>query len=307
MTAKLSGYGADAPDPTNSDHLFSIYANSIIAWCETEQEGRRMIPRCITGFITTAAIILSPLPVHADATLVVQGSDGLQSTIQLRNGKGKMSASGMDEYVIYDAGAGTVTYVEPQERRYTQISEAVLAASVQAAANLQQAAEPYLARMLAGMTQEQRRMIEQRMGAVLGPPAAGHNASAGIKTVARGSHTIAGLRCKSSGIMKNGRPAAEVCMATEASGKLSQQDFATLEAMVAFSRGMASTAKGMLGDFAGQLEFLATEIDGVPLAVRDLENNRRYQVTAVTNSALSETLFNGYDGYQRQEMPTLLR
>ena len=165
MTAKLSGYGADAPNPTYSDHLFSIYANSIIAWCETEQEGRRMIPRCITGFITTAAIILSPLPVHADATLVVQGSDGLQSTIQLRNGKGKMSASGMDEYVIYDAGAGTVTYVEPQERRYTQISEAVLAASVQAAANLQQAAEPYLARMLAGMTQEQRRMIKQRMGA----------------------------------------------------------------------------------------------------------------------------------------------
>ena len=73
--------------------------------------------------------MLSPLPAHADATLVVQGSDGLQSTIQLRNGRGKMSASGMDAYIIYDAGAGTVTYVEPQERRYTQISEDALAAT----------------------------------------------------------------------------------------------------------------------------------------------------------------------------------
>lgn len=261
----------------------------------------------IIRFIATAAIILSSLPAHADATLVVQGSDGLQSMIQLRNGKGKMSATGMDEYVIYDAGAGTVTYVEPQQRRYTQVNEAVLEANVQTAASLQQAAEPYMARMLAGMSPAQRRMIEQRMGSALGPPAAGRKPATGIRTVARGSHTIAGLRCKASGIVKNGRPAVEVCMATAASGKLSRQDFATLESIVAFSRGMAASAKDMLGDLAGQLEFLATNIDGIPVAVRDLENDKRYQVTAVYDSALSDALFNGYGHFERREMPTLLR
>lgn len=266
-----------------------------------------MVSRSVISFVAAAAVMLSSLPAHADATLVVQGSDGLQSMIQLRNGKGKMSATGMDEYVIYDAGAGTVIYVEPQQRRYTQVNGEILETSVQTAANLQQAVEPYMARMLADMSPAQRRMIEQRMGTALGPPAAGRKPATGIKTVARGSHTVAGLRCKASGIVKNGRPAAEVCMATAASGKLSKQDFATLESIVTFSRSMASGAKGMLGDLAGQLEFLSTNIDGVPVAVRDLENDRRYQVTAVSNSALSDALFNGYDQFERRELPTLLR
>jgi len=269
--------------------------------------GKHMLSSSVISFIAASAIMLSSLPSHADATLVVQGSDGLQSMIQLRNGKGKMSAAGRDEYVIYDAVARTVTYVEPQLRRYMQVNEELLEANVQTAANLQQAVEPYMARMMAGMSPAQRSMIEQRMGVALGPPAAGREPATDIKTVDRGSHSIAGLRCNASGVVKNGRPAAEVCMATAASGKLSEQDFATLESIVTFSRGMASSAKGLLGDLAVQLEFLATNVDGVPVAVRDLENDRRYQVTAVSNAALSDALFDGYGQFERREMPTLLR
>ena len=261
----------------------------------------------IIKYLAAAVFSLVASPALADATLVVQGSDGLQSKIQLRNGKGRLSAAGMDQYVIYDAAARTVTYVEPQERRYTQVTEETLEASVKAVTGVQQAVEPYMSRMLAGMSPAQRKMIEQRMGTALGPPAAGHGKETAVKTVDRGSHTIAGLRCEASGILKQGRPAAEVCMAMAAGGKLSQQDYATLEAIVAFSRGMASSATGMPGDLTDQLEFLSVNIDGVPLAVRDLENNRRYQVTAVSDSVLSDDLFTGYDRYERREMPALLR
>jgi hypothetical protein len=266
-----------------------------------------MISRCIISYITTVTIMLATLPVHADATLVVQGSDGLKSTIQVRTGKGKMSAAGMDEYIIYDTAEAVISYVEPLQQRYTQVSEDTLEANVQAAANLQEIAAPYMAGMLAGLSPEQRRMIEQRLGAVLGPPAAGHNSDVNIKTVARGSRTISGLRCNASGIVKNGRPAAEVCMATAASGRLSKHDFATLEAMVAFSRDMAPAAGGLMGDFAGQLEILAADVDGVPIAVRDLEHGKRYQVTAVSDTALPDALFNGYRQFEKREMPGLLR
>jgi len=266
-----------------------------------------MVSGCIIRGIATAVIMLVTLPAHADATLVVQGSDGLKSTIQVRNGKGKMSATGVDEYIIYDTGTGTITYVEPQQQRYTQMNKNTLEANVQTVANIQKTAAPYMADILASLSPAQRRMIEQRMGMVPGPPAAGHNAKAGIKTIARGYHTFAGLTCKASGIVKNGRPAAEVCMATTASGKLSKQDFATLDAMVTFSRGMASSARGLMGDLAGQLEFLATDIDGVPVAVRDLEHDKRYQVTAVSNTVLSDALFNGYGQFNRQELPGFLR
>jgi hypothetical protein len=96
-------------------------------------------------------------------------------------------------------------------------------------------------------------------------------------------------------------------MATAPSGKLSKLDFETLQAMVTFSREMAGSAGSMLGDQARQLDFLVTDIDGVPVAVRDLESGKRYEVTAVSDAALSDGLFNGYSGFQRRELPGLLR
>jgi hypothetical protein len=263
--------------------------------------------RIISG-IVTIAILLAARSAGADATLVVQGSDGLKSMIQLRDGKGKMSAAGMDEYVLYDAGTRTITYVEPARRQYTRVTEAELQAGLKTAAGIRESVAPYMADMLAGLPPAQRHMIEQRMGTFPGAPAAGGKPQAvQVKTVSRGMHIIAGLQCKASGIVKNGRPAAEVCMATAPSGKLSKGDFETLQSMVQFSRSMAGTAGSMLGDQARHFDFLATDIDGVPVAVRDLESGRRYEVTAVSDTALSEGLFNGYGGFQQQELPGLLR
>jgi len=168
--------------------------------------------------------------------------------------------------------------------------------------------EPYMADILAGLPAAQRKMIEQRMGSIAGAPAAGGPAKpASLRTVDRGQHTIAGLQCEASGILKNGRPAAEVCMATAASGKLSNRDFATLEALVVFSRSMAGTASALLGDMAEPFKLLATELNGVPIAVRDIEHGRQYQVTAVSNATLSDAYFNSYGRFQKQAIPNLFR
>jgi len=267
-----------------------------------------MVSKCIIRGIAAVAILLAAQPAGADATLFVQGSDGLKSTIQLRGGKGKMSAAGLDEYVVYDAGSGTITYVEPAQRQYTQVTETELQSGLQTAANIKQTVAPYMADLLAGLPPAQRRMIEQRMGSFPGAPAAGGTPAAPrVEAISRGSYIIAGLQCKASSIVKNGHRSAEVCMATSPGGKLSKQDFETLQAMVSLSRNVASSAGGMLGEQVKQLEFLATDIDGVPLAVRDLDSGRRYQVTAVSNAVLSDGLFNGYGGFKQRELPGLLR
>jgi hypothetical protein len=96
-------------------------------------------------------------------------------------------------------------------------------------------------------------------------------------------------------------------MATSASGRLSKQDFETLETMVTFSRSVAAGAGGMLGGFEEQLEFLAVDVDGVPVGVRSMEHDRRYQVTSVSNAVLSDALFAGYGRYEKRELPGLLR
>jgi len=250
--------------------------------------------------------MLMAAAVQADATLVVRGSDGIKSPIQLRNGKGRMSADGLDEYIVYDAGGQLITYVDPAGGRYTQVSEGELEANLQTAVSVQNSISPYMENMLAGLPPAQRRMLEQRMGGLLRPPAAGTAAKADMRTVARGTHMFAGLRCKASDIVKNGRTTAKVCMATDASGRLSPQDFSTLEAIVSFLREVAPGAQLMPGALADQLQFLAAEVDGVPVAVRDLEHSREYQVISVSNAALSDALFNAYGKYEKRAMAELL-
>jgi len=266
-----------------------------------------MLCRNIISVFAAAATLLAATPAFADATLLVQGADGMKSSIQVRNGRGRLNSSGMSGYLVFDTRSGSITYVEPDQRRYTQATAAELQSSIQTAASIRESVAPYMADLLAGLTAEQRRMIEQRMGALPGAPAAGRETDAArISTVSRGTHTIAGLRCQASGILKNGRPAAEVCMATGPGGKLSAEDFATLSRMVSVARGLAAGAGSMLGDFADQLQFLATDIDGVPVAVRDLEHGQRYQVSAVSDATLPDALFNGYGNFRRQQLAGLL-
>jgi len=267
-----------------------------------------MVSRSIIGGMVAASIMLAAMPVPADITLKVSGSDGLNSVIQVRNGKGRISADGRGEYLLYDNRTGTITYVEPEQQQYTQLTAAELQSTLQTAANIKQSMAPYMANMLAGLPAEQRKMIEQRMGAIPGAPAAGKPVvPADVRTVNRGRHSIAGLRCQASGIYKNGQPAAEVCMVTAPGGKLSKQDFTTLEALVALSRSMAGTAGGLLGGMVEQFDLLAADLHGVPVAVRDMEHGNHYQVVAVSNVALSDRLFNGYGMFQKQAVPDLLR
>jgi hypothetical protein len=199
--------------------------------------------------------MLTAIPVHADTTLKVHGSDGLKSTIQVRNGKGRMSSDDRREYLLYDSGTGTITYVEPKQQQYTQLTTTELEATVQTVANIKQTMAPYMADMLAMLSAEQRKMIEQRMGAIPGAPSAGNPVRpADIRTVDRGRHAFAGLRCMTE-----------------------------------------------------QFELLVVELEGVPVAVRDIEHGKRYQVTAVSNAALSDGLFNGYGKFQKQEISNLFR
>ena len=265
-----------------------------------------MAGRSLISAIASLATLLAVTQVCADATLVVQGSDGLESSIQVRNGRGRLGSPDIPGYLVFDTGTRSITYVEPDQRRYTQATAAELQSGMQTAASIRESVAPYMADLLAGLPAEQRRVIEQRMGAVLGAPAAGQQAAARIKTVARGMHVIAGLHCQASGILKNGRPAAEVCMATGPGGKLSGQDFSTLAEMVSVARSLAAGASGMFGAVADQLEFMAADIEGVPLAVRDLEHGKRYQVAAVSNAILPDALFNSYGTFQRQDIAGLL-
>jgi hypothetical protein len=267
-----------------------------------------MTSKYIIYGIAVALAMLAVMPTHADTTLGIQGSDGLNTSIQIRNGKGRISSVGRKDYLLYDSGTKIITYVEPDYQQYTQVTAAELEATIQAAASVKEAVTPYVAGMLAGLSEEQRNIVEQRMGVMPGAPAAGEPVKpVDIRIVDQGKQTIAGLQCQASSLLKNGHAVAEVCMATSASGKLSTRDFATLETLVKLSRSMANNANGMLGGMGEQAELLAVELDGIPVNVRDIEHGKYYHVTAVSNAVLSDVLFNDYGKFQKRGMQHLLQ
>lgn len=267
-----------------------------------------MVSRSIFCGIAVAFSLFAGAPVQADATLGVQGSDGLDTSIQIRNGKGRISSVGRKDYLLYDSDAGIITYVEPGYQRYTQLTVAELDAAVQAAAGVRDTVTPYVEGMLSGLPEEQRKAVEQQMGAILAPPAAGKPLQpVDIRIVDQGKQTVAGLQCQASSLLKDGTAVAEVCMATSASGKLTPADFATLAMLVKVSRSMAGNANSMLGGISDQADLLSVDLQGVPVSMRDVVSGKYYQVTGVSDEALPDVLFDNYDGYQRQGIQDLLR
>jgi len=252
--------------------------------------------------------MLAVLSASADATLDVLGPDGLKSTIQVRNDKGRISTNRSSDYLLYDNGTGLITYVEPQQQQYTQLSTVELKTMVQTAASIKQTVAPYMTDLLAGLPEEQRKIIEQRMGALTGAPAAGTpTAPAAIRVVKQGMATIAGLHCQNNTILQDEQPAVEACMAIAASGKLSDRDFSTLAALVKFSRSMAGSASSLLGGIATQYQLLTADLEGVPVTVRDIRQNRLVRITAISNDVLTDELFGGYETFEKQGMQNLLR
>jgi hypothetical protein len=268
-----------------------------------------MTPGSLLICITTTAALLTGAPVFADATLVLNGTRGEAATIQVKNGVGRMAGGGDGEYILFDSATETLIQVDPNRQQYRAMSREKMESTLQVAAQLQHAIAPQMKELragLAGLPEDQRRVIEQRMGAVLGAPAAGNApVPATMKAVSNGTHSIAGLECESHALSREGQPVGEVCLVKAASGKLSQQDFKVLEAMMVFARNMASRAGGMVSGLDIQLAALPADLQGVPVSVKDAAGGWDYRLVSLSDETLPEEPFREYTGFQLQAIPGL--
>ena len=56
-----------------------------------------MASKCITCLVAAVLALTGVMPVYADTTMAIQGSDGLNTSIQIRNGKGRIGSSGRED------------------------------------------------------------------------------------------------------------------------------------------------------------------------------------------------------------------
>ncbi len=267
----------------------------------------------MTRTVLNAVACLFPLTllapaVHADATLTMQDAGGkLDSVIEVKGHMVRMSTPDEQDYVLIDTQRQVAIHVSESEGHYMEIDQAAMQQMADSAAKMQQQMAPQMAMMreqLKNMPPEQRAMIEQRMGAMADFGAMESKPPVKVTTKKRGSDKIAGFKCQRYDVMNDKVQVADVCMATKADAGMSKADFATASAALKFMRDMAASARKVSADFGGP-DMMLGDVEGLPVSARDLKNGQEFTLVSVSDDALDEARFNGYQSLNKQELPTM--
>jgi len=234
----------------------------------------------------------------ADTTIKLSGSDNASRTvIQVKDHMARMSQSGQPGHVLFDKSRHVAIYVDPVSQEYREIDQQQLDKYAEIIAILRQQMEQLSAQMQ-NLPDAQRAFIEQQMGI----PAGGLPDLEVLGTEPRGFHEVAGFRCQLQVLLRNRQPIGEVCLATAADAGMSDSDFATLIAMMNFMRELASTTQKMIGELGENSRLLLSGLQGVPVAMKDYQNQKEYRVTEVSSDTISADLFNRYLDYSKQDL-----
>jgi hypothetical protein len=253
--------------------------------------------------------MLLPTVVEADATLTMKDASGkTNSQFEVKNGMARMSQPGESGYMLYDRQRDVAIHVDPGRKEYTEVDRATLDEYAESVSQMRKEMAPQMAQMmeqLKSLPPEQRAMIEKNMGGMMGMGADNPEPAEPVRTVKRGSKEVAGFDCLEYDVMQGPNKLAEMCVATSADAGLSKDDFATLSAMMKFMRDMASRAQQLASSFGAGSPVVMGDVEGVPVAMKDLKHGHEYSVANVSDTNLDDGLFNEYKSYRKQEMPKM--
>ena len=234
----------------------------------------------------------------ADTTIRLGGSaDASKTVIQVKDHMARMAQSGQPGHVLFDSSRHVAIYVDPVKQEYVEIDQQQLDKYAEVIAMLRQQMEQLSAQMQ-NLPAAQRAFIEQQMGI----PASGLPDLEILTTEPRGFHEVAGFKCQLQVLFKNQQPVGEVCLATAADAGMSGNDFATLMAMMHFMRELAGTTQKLVGELGENSRLLLSGLQGVPVAVKDYQNQKEYRVTEVSSKDISADVFNSYLTYNKQNL-----
>jgi hypothetical protein len=234
----------------------------------------------------------------ADTTIRLSGDDEVSRTIiQVKDHLARMEQAGQPGHVLFDSNRHVAIYVDPVKQQYIEIDQQQLDKYAQIISQLRQQIVQMSAQ-LQNLPAAQRAFIEQQMGI----PAGGLPDLEVMSTEARGVQDVAGFKCQLQVLLKDQQPIGEVCLATAADAGMSESDFATLMAMMHFMRDLAGTTQKLVGELGENSRLLLSGLQGVPVAMKDYQNNKEYRVTEVSSKVISADLFTSHQAYSRQDL-----
>lgn len=234
----------------------------------------------------------------ADTTIRLGGSeDASRTVIQVKNHMARLAHAGQPGHVLYDRARHVAIYVDPERREYREIDQQQLDRYAEIITQLRRQMEQLSAQMQ-NLPAAQRAFIEQQMGI----PAGGLPDLEVMTTESRGKYRVAGFNCELQVLLKDQQPIGEVCLATAADTGMSEDDFATLMAMMKFMRDMASTTQKMVGELGENSRLLLSGLHGVPVKMKDYVSKTEYHVTEVSRDELAPAIFDQHLAYQKQDL-----
>ncbi|VAX02195.1 hypothetical protein MNBD_GAMMA20-2227 [hydrothermal vent metagenome] len=239
--------------------------------------------------------LLSTATIFADATITLRGiDDAKQTLIQVRNGVVRMGEQGDPEYSLYDQTRDVLIAVDGRHGTYMEFDQAMLQKMSAQMAGMQ----GMIAEQMQNMPPEQRAMMEAQMGGMMGLPPADAAPGKKLQAESRGGKTVGGVSCQSYALFDGARKVADVCMAKAGDIAISAEDYATLMAMMDFTRDMTQ-ATSMMGEPADPL--MMSDVQGVPLEMKGSADGDNFTLGSVSQGRLDAGLFEAYKALRKQD------
>ncbi len=247
----------------------------------------------------------------ADITVKANDKGSQAFVIQVKGNYGKMITSGDDDYLVYNTATGVAAHVDPSRGTYMEMDKEQINKQIDQAAAMRKQMAPQIKMMKENLDPAMLKMLEERMGVGMSGMMDGADGPAKAlpkpKLIKQGNKKIAGLECEDNKVLADGKHIADVCLMKSASGKISKQDFATLEAIMKFFREMAGKMNGMMDSGDSQRALAVANMGGVPISIEDKQGGDSYQVESVSDEKLPDNIFTDYKKLKKTQMPSFMQ
>ena len=238
-----------------------------------------------------ALLVCLAAPASADTVIKFTSSQpGMLDQMAIKDGKVLINAPQSQGRMVMDTTAQKMVMYNDKEKKFIEMDEPYM----EQTAKLMEQMRQQMMAQLQNMPAEQRAQIEKQMG--LSNPAA-KPPEVTIKPTGQ-KKSVNGIECQMNDIITNGAKTMEACMATPQAAKMSADDYATLKQMQAFSKKMMQKSSAMGGAAAGMQDMFPS-LDGLPMELKDLQNNFTMTISAVESTTLNASDFGAGSGYQK--------
>ena len=251
--------------------------------------------------LTSSLLVAAASGASADVTLTVKDASGEH---QIRFTKTHIRIED-EESMIFDAEAQVIRVLQPSKMQYMEITRAdieMMGEQMAGAQSQMAAAMKQAEGALAQLPPEQRAMIEEKMKAASGPPAAAEGAGKKIRfEKVEGSETIVGAKCQKYRVYAGDTLRAEAWIAAPKDLGVDRED---LQVFHGFTEFMASLP-GKMGrevDTFSAMDPESANFVGIPARVVQMEEGSAgdtFEITAVDGGKLGSEVFATPEGWKR--------